>query len=58
MLEKNSNRNRNDGSSFEYFGVRRTGGPAPVGLPLIPFVVEDDVIQGLDTYQEWYTFCD
>ena len=58
MLEKNSNRNRNDGSTFNYFGVRLTGGPAPVGLPLIPFVVTDDVIEGLDTYQEWYTFCD
>ncbi|DAC61509.1 MAG: hypothetical protein CMB26_05100 [Euryarchaeota archaeon] len=58
MLEKNRNRNRSNGSTFDYFGVRLTGGPAPVGLPLIPFTVEDDVIKGLSTYQEWYTFCD
>ena len=55
---KNRNRNRSNGSTFDYFGVRLTGGPAPVGLPLIPFNVEDDVIKGLSTYQEWYTFCD
>ena len=58
MLEKNENRNRSNGATFEYFGIRRTGGPAPVGMPLIPFAVNADVIEGLTDYMDWYTFCD
>lgn len=58
VLEMNENRNRSNGSTFKYFGIRRTGGPAPVGLPLIPFVVNGDVIEGLTDYMDWYTFCD
>jgi len=58
MLEKNANRNRNNGSTFHYFGIRLTGGPAPVGMPLIPFQVNGDVIEGIPDYLDWYTFCD
>jgi Rieske Fe-S protein len=58
VLEMNENRNRTNGSTFKYFGVRRTGGPAPVGLPLIPFAVNGDIIEGLPDYMDWYTFCD
>lgn len=58
MLEMNENRNRGDGSTFQYFGIRRTGGPAPVGMPLIPFVINNDIIEGLDDYKDWYTYCD
>ncbi len=58
MLEKNENRNRSNGATFKYFGIRRTGGPAPVGMPLIPFTVNGDVIEGLTDYMDWYTFCD
>ena len=58
MIEKNTNVNRGDGSQFEYFGIRRTGGPAPVGLPLVPYDVNGDVIEGRPDHLEWYTYCD
>ena len=58
MIEKNQNRNRTNGTMFEYFGIKLTGGPAPVGMPLIPFEVNGDVIEALPTYLDWYTFCD
>ncbi len=64
VIEKNTNINKDTGSSFEYFGVKRTGGPAPVGMPLIPFVVNNDVMEAIDFEAEgvveildWYTFC-
>lgn len=57
-LEMNSNRNRSNGSTFKYAGIRRSGGPAPVGLPLIPIVMNGDVIEGITDYMDWYTFCD
>ena len=58
MIEKNQNRNRTNGTMFDYFGVKLTGGPAPVGMPLIPFEVNGDIIEALPTYLDWYTFCD
>lgn len=57
-LEMNANTNRSNGSNFKYAGIRRSGGPAPVGLPIIPVVVNDDVIEGLPDYVDWYTYCD
>ncbi len=65
IIEKNQNINRNDGSLAKYYGIKRTGGPAPVGMPLIPFKVNNDVIEAIDFEAEgvteildWYTFCD
>jgi Rieske Fe-S protein len=57
-LEKNTNRNRSNGAEFEYFGIRRAGGPAPMGLPLIPYTLNGDVIEALPDYIDWYTYCD
>ena len=58
VIEKNRNRNRTNGSEFDYIGVKRTGGPAPVGMPLIPFEVNGGVIEALDDFKDWYTFCE
>jgi Rieske Fe-S protein len=58
MLEVNRNRNRSNGTLFDYFGIRRTGGPTPVGMPLIPFEIKGDVIEGITDYMDWYTYCD
>ena len=58
VLEMNSNRNRANGQVFKYAGIRRAGGPAPVGLPLIPITMNGDVIVGMATYTEWLTYCD
>ena len=41
-LEMNTNRNRSNGATFTYAGVRKSGGPAPVGLPLIPVELNND----------------
>jgi Rieske Fe-S protein len=58
VIEKNRNRNRTDGTEFDYIGIRRTGGPAPVGMPLIPFVVNGvGIIEALDDFKDWYTYC-
>ena len=57
-LEMNANTNRSNGSNFKYAGIRRSGGPAPVGLPIIPVVVNSDIIEGLPDYVDWYTYCD
>jgi Rieske Fe-S protein len=57
-LEMNSNRNRSSGATFSYAGIRRAGGPAPVGLPLIPIQLNGDVIEGITDYIDWYTYCD
>ena len=64
VIEKNTNRNRRSGTVFDYFGVKRTGGPAPVGMPLVPFTVKNDVLEVIDFEAEgivemmdWYTFC-
>ena len=64
MLEMNTNRNRADGSVFNYAGIRRSGGPAPVGLPIIPVAVTGDIIEGLafevdgGSTVNWLTYCD
>jgi len=64
MLEMNSNRNRANGQEFKYAGVRRSGGPAPVGLPLIPVIINGDTIEGnvltIDGVStlDWLTYCD
>ncbi len=53
------NRNRtSSGSQVDYIGIRRVGGPAPVGMPFIPFDIESDMIVGRTDHLEWYTFCD
>jgi Rieske Fe-S protein len=57
-IEKNRNRNRSTGAEFDYIGIRRTGGPAPVGLPLIPWVITGDTIEALPDFKDWYTYCD
>ncbi len=57
-LEMNTNTNRSNGSKFKYAGVRRSGGPAPVGLPIIPIAMNGDIIEGLPDYVDWYTYCD
>ncbi len=57
-IEKNRSRNRSTGAEFDYFGIRRTGGPAPVGLPLIPWVITGDTIEALPDFKDWYTYCD
>ena len=57
-LEMNTNRNRSNGATFSYAGIRKAGGPAPVGLPLIPIQLNGDVIEGITDYIDWYTYCD
>ena len=58
VLEMNTNRNRSNGATFNYAGIRRSGGPAPVGLPVIPIQLNGDVLEGLTDYVDWYTYCD
>lgn len=58
VLEMNTNRNRANGSTFKYAGIRKAGGPAPVGLPIIPIQMNGDVIEGIVDYLDWYTYCD
>ena len=58
VLEMNTNRNRSNGATFNYAGIRRSGGPAPVGLPIIPIQLNGDVLEGLTDYVDWYTYCD
>ncbi len=57
-LEMNTNTNRSNGAKFNYAGIRRAGGPAPVGLPIIPIAMNGDIIEGLPDYVDWYTYCD
>ncbi len=57
-IEKNRNRNRSTGAEFDFIGIRRTGGPTPVGLPLIPWVLSGDSIEALPDFKDWYTYCD
>ncbi len=58
VIEKNRNTNRSDGAQFEYFGIKRAGGPTPVGMPLIPFVLNGDMIEALPDFKDWYAYCD
>ncbi|MFL2963850.1 MAG: ubiquinol-cytochrome c reductase iron-sulfur subunit [Candidatus Thalassarchaeaceae archaeon] len=53
-IEKNS---MGKGAPFEFIGVRKTGGPAPNGMPLIPFTVNGDVIEALPDFKDWYAYC-
>ncbi|MEC9457647.1 MAG: hypothetical protein VYD27_01580 [Candidatus Thermoplasmatota archaeon] len=57
VIEKNTARNRANGQDFDFIGVKRTGGPAPYGMPLIPFVLNGDNIEALPDFKDWYTFC-
>ena len=57
-LEMNTNRNRANGATFTYAGVRKAGGPAPVGVPLIPIVLNNGVVEGITDYVDWLTYCD
>ena len=57
-LEMNENRNRSNGQKITFAGIRRTGGPAPMGIPIIPVAVNGDKIEGIDTFTDWLTFCD
>ena len=57
-LEMNSNRNRSNGATFNYAGIKVSGGPAPVGLPIIPVQMNGDNIEGITDYLDWYTYCD
>ena len=57
-LEMNSNRNRSSGATFSYAGIKVSGGPAPVGLPIIPVLMDGDVITGITDYVDWLTYCD
>jgi Rieske Fe-S protein len=58
VIEKNRNRNRTNGTEFDFIGIKRTGGPAPMGMPLIPFEVNGGIIEALDDFKDWYTFCE
>ena len=57
-IEVNRNANRSTGASFEYLGIRRAGGPAPVGLPIIPIIMNGDTIEASSDYTGWLTYCD
>lgn len=57
-IEVNRNANRSTGASFEYLGIRRAGGPAPVGLPIIPIIMNGDTIEASTDYVGWLTYCD
>ena len=57
-LEMNQNTNRSNGQQFQFAGIRRAGGPAPVGLPLIPIIMNGDSIEGATTHLDWLTHCD
>ena len=54
----NTNRNRSNGATFNYAGIKVSGGPAPVGLPIIPVQMNGDNIEGITDYLDWYTYCD
>jgi Rieske Fe-S protein len=63
-IEKNTNINKSTGAAFKFFGIKRTGGPAPVGIPLIPFKINNDILEVIDFEAEgvveildWYTYC-
>ena len=58
VIEKNRARNRSSGTEFDFIGIKRAGGPAPMGMPLIPFVLNGDLIEALPDFKDWYTYCD
>ena len=53
-IEKNS---MGRGTPFNYIGIKRVGGPAPNGMPLIPFVLNGDMIEALPDFADWYAYC-
>tara|TARA_B100001996_G_scaffold372996_1_gene349998 strand:+ start:540 stop:1385 length:846 start_codon:yes stop_codon:yes gene_type:complete len=53
-IEKNS---MGRGTPFDYIGIRRVGGPAPNGMPLVPFVLNGDLIEALPDFIDWYAYC-
>jgi len=53
-IEKNS---MGRGVPFDYIGVKRAGGPAPNGMPLIPFTLNGDLIEALPDFKDWYAYC-
>ncbi len=57
-IEVNRNANRSNGQMFDYLGIRRAGGPAPVGLPIIPIIMNGDTIEASTEYTGWLTYCD
>ena len=57
-VEVNANINRSNGQRFEYLGIRRAGGPAPVGLPIIPIIMNGDLIEASTEQEGWLTHCD
>jgi len=57
VIEMNTARNRSNGQEFNFIGVKKTGGPAPYGMPLIPFTVNGDTIEALPDFLDWYTYC-
>jgi Rieske Fe-S protein len=53
-IEKNS---MGRGTPFNYIGIKRVGGPAPNGMPLVPFVLNGDMIEALPDFADWYAYC-
>jgi|TARA_B110000914_G_scaffold218103_1_gene225009 Rieske Fe-S protein len=53
-IEKNS---MGRGTPFQYIGIKRVGGPAPNGMPLVPFVLNGDMIEALPDFVDWYAYC-
>ena len=53
-IEKNS---IGRGTPFNYIGIKRVGGPAPNGMPLVPFVLNGDMIEALPDFADWYAYC-
>ena len=53
-IEKNS---MGRGTPFNYIGIKRVGGPAPNGMPLVPFVLTGDMIEALPDFADWYAYC-
>ena len=53
-IEKNS---MGRGTPFNYIGIKRVGGPSPNGMPLVPFVLNGDMIEALPEFVDWYAYC-
>ena len=53
-IEKNS---MGRGTPFNYIGIKKVGGPSPNGMPLVPFVLNGDMIEALPDFVDWYAYC-
>ena len=53
-IEKNS---MGRGTPLNYIGIKRVGGPSPNGMPLVPFVLNGDMIEALPEFVDWYAYC-